>query len=153
MFFDIRETTLATVVVVRHRILRPHQTPEETISLGDLHPDAIHLGAYSDDSLIGVLSAGPEPFPNKDIARCWRSRGFAVYPDYRGRGVGSALLERIFSLLKARECSLVWGLARVSALGTFSRAGFNPYGDVFDIDRVGPHRTIVSLLGESNFDL
>jgi GNAT superfamily N-acetyltransferase len=153
MVFDIRETTLARVVHVRHHILRPHQTPEETISQGDLHPDAIHLGAYSDESLIGVLSAGPEPFPHKEVARCWRLRGFAVYPECRGRGIGSSLVERIISLLKARECSFVWGLARLSVLEIYSRAGFRTYGDVFDIDRVGPHHTIVSQLRESNFDL
>ncbi|MFB9264810.1 GNAT family N-acetyltransferase [Bradyrhizobium erythrophlei] len=153
MFFNIRETRLANVVLVRHHILRPHQTPEETISRGDLHPDAIHLGAYSDESLIGVLSAGPEPFPHKEVARCWRLRGFAVYPDYRGRGVGSALVEAIISLLRARECSFVWGLARVSVLGLYSRAGFRTYGEVFDIGHVGPHCTIVSQLRESNVDL
>lgn len=147
MFFDIKETSLATVVPVRHDILRPHQMPEETISRGDLHPDAIHLGAYSGESLIGILSAGPEPFPHKEVASCWRLRGFAVYPDYRGRGLGSALVERIISMLKARECSFVWGLARVSVLGIYSRAGFRTYGDVFDIDCVGPHHTIVSQLG------
>lgn len=150
MFFDIMEAGLANVVLVRHHVLRPHQTPEETISRGDVHPDAIHLGAYSDGSLIGVLSAGPESFPHMEVARCWKLRGFAVYPNYRGQSIGTALLERLISSLRARECSFVWGLARASALGIYSRAGFRTYGEVFDVDRVGPHYIIVSQLGESN---
>lgn len=150
MFFDIREARLPSVVLARHHILRPHQTPEETISRADLHPDAIHLGAFSDGSLIGVVSAGPEPFPHEEVTHCWRLRGFAVYPNYRGRGVGIALLERLNSLLRARECSFVWAFGRVSALRVYSRAGFRTYGKVFDVDRVGPHYTIVSQLRESH---
>jgi GNAT superfamily N-acetyltransferase len=150
MHYDIRETRLASVIRIRHHILRPHQAPEETISPGDLHPDAIHLGAYSGESLIGALSAGPEPFPHKDVADCWRLRGLAVYPHHRGQGLGAELVTRIISLLRTRNCFLVWGLARLTVLGIYSRAGFRTYGEIFDVDRVGPHQTIVSQLREGN---
>ncbi len=55
----------------------------------------------------------------------------AVLPDWRGRGVGAALLQHLLDLARSRGLVEVRLNAQVSALEFYRRFGFHPHGDRF----------------------
>ncbi|MGB6143477.1 MAG: GNAT family N-acetyltransferase, partial [Rhodanobacter sp.] len=56
----------------------------------------------------------------------------AVLPDWRGQGVGAALLRELLGLARAQGWPEVALDAQVSAIGFYTRAGFVAYGDEFE---------------------
>lgn len=51
-------------------------------------------------------------------------RQVAVYPEYRGRGIGSALVAELVAEARRRELQHAYLNARLSAVGLYERAGF-----------------------------
>ena len=66
----------------------------------------------------------------------------AVLKDWRGRGVGRALLRTFLDLATRRGLSRVTLSAQTHALGFYERAGFDVVGEPF-IDAGIPHRKMV----------
>lgn len=136
----VRRIDLRTTRQVRHDLLRPHQEPSDIVFDGDDEADTAHLGAFEDDTLVGIASVMREHPPwDPDAARAWRLRGMATVPAVRGQGYGEALLERCLAHATDRGAELVWCTARVPAAGFYRRFGFEGVGDVFDIPPIGPH--------------
>ena len=69
----------------------------------------------------------------------------AVLKDWRGRGVGRALLRTLLDLATRRGLSRVTLSAQIHALGFYERAGFDVVGEPF-IDAGIPHRKMVKEL-------
>lgn len=138
----IERVSLRDIVKVRHEVLRPNQGQRATITEVDNHPRAVHFGAVIADEIVGVVSSGPEAFPADHAAISWRLRGFAVYPQYRCQGIGTALLQALTLHLSGTECELLWAYARSTALTTYLRFGFECVGPGFDIPPTGVHRII-----------
>jgi predicted GNAT family N-acyltransferase len=69
----------------------------------------------------------------------------AVLKDWRGRGVGRALLRTLLDLAARRGLSRVTLSAQTHALGFYERAGFDVVGEPF-IDAGIPHRKMVKEL-------
>jgi len=69
----------------------------------------------------------------------------AVLKDWRGRGVGRALLQTLLDLATRRGLSRVTLSAQTHALGFYERAGFDVVGEPF-IDAGIPHRKMVKGL-------
>jgi ribosomal protein S18 acetylase RimI-like enzyme len=51
-------------------------------------------------------------------------RQVAVYPEYRGRGIGTALVARLVDLAREKDLPRVYLNARLNAVGLYERAGF-----------------------------
>lgn len=116
--------------------LRPGRLPQalELVRNGGLAGAAAHLGQYvavqpdgywlavEDDSNVvgvgGALRFGPVAFVG----------AMAVLPSHRGRGVGSAILQRTMSQATRHGCTTL--LLEATALGApvYARAGFVPCG-------------------------
>ncbi len=62
----------------------------------------------------------------------------AVLPEWRGHGVGSALLELMLGAAQARGATAVFLNAQTSAVGFYVRAGFAAEGEEF-LDAGIPH--------------
>ncbi len=65
----------------------------------------------------------------------------AVLPDWRGQGVGVALLRELITRARAQGWPQVALDAQVSAIGFYERAGFVAHGDEFE-DANMPHRAM-----------
>ncbi len=63
----------------------------------------------------------------------------ATAPDWRGRGLGTAVLDALIDHAAAHGGGLVWCNARVPARRLYERAGLVARGAVFDIPGIGPH--------------
>jgi GNAT superfamily N-acetyltransferase len=125
--------------LIRHRILRPHGTLEDCIFKGDNDEMTFHLGAFVDKRLVSVASfyfeknhLFPEPYQ-------YRLRGMATLPEYQNQGLSSALLKTAFPVIKNNQCSLLWCNAREKAVGFYSKVGFKPKGELFNVPNIGPH--------------
>jgi GNAT superfamily N-acetyltransferase len=117
---------------LRHELLRPHQRIEELAESEP--PDALALGAFEGDALVGVGLIGPEGDPG-----WWRVRGMATVPAARGRGAGSAVLEALLEHARANGAIGVWASVRTPARSLYERAGFVKASDEFEPPHIGPH--------------
>lgn len=136
---EYRPADVTAVRELRHRLLRPHQRPEELVYGGDDLPDALHLGAFEDGVLVGIASIGREAPPGSGEPHAWRLRGMATVPEARGRGIGGELLERCLAHAAERGATLVWCSARLAAEPFYRRHGFEPVRGPYDVPRIGPH--------------
>ncbi len=120
---------------LRHRVLRPGQTFEETSYPGDDLPDTVHLGAFDGDRLVGIASLYRE---GRDEPG-WRLRGMATDAAVRGAGFGAALLAACIDHVAAAGGGELWCNARMSAVGFYRRAGFEVLSEEFDVPGIGAH--------------
>ena len=63
----------------------------------------------------------------------------ATLPDYRSQGLSQALLRMAFPIIKQNFCTLLWCNARISAKGFYEKVGFEPKGEIFEVEGIGPH--------------
>lgn len=132
----IRRVTAEEVRPLRHTVLRPGQTFEETVYPGD---DAgLHLGAFDGDRLVGIASLYEEDRV-RGRAGGWRLRGMATDAGVRGTGFGAALLAGCAEEVRAAGGTELWCNARMAAVGFYRRAGFEVVSEEFDVPGIGPH--------------
>lgn len=110
--------------------VREQGVPEE-LEWDGADAQAIHLLALADpnDTQVGTARL----LPSGQIGR------MAVLPQWRGRGVGAALLRELLGIVGDGPYPPPFLNAQVSALPFYQRAGFVPVGAVFD-DAGIPHR-------------
>jgi predicted GNAT family N-acyltransferase len=133
----IRQITAEEVRSLRHRVLRPGQSFDQTAYPGD--EAGVHLGAFDDgDRLVGISSLYRED-RSGGPSRGWRLRGMATADDVRGQGYGAALLAASIAEVDAEGGTELWCNARLPAVGFYRRAGFDVVGEEFEIDGIGPH--------------
>jgi GNAT superfamily N-acetyltransferase len=132
---------------MRHRVLRPHQRPEELAVDGAADPEALHLGAFEDGDLVGVSSIARGAPPGSEDRDAWRIRGMAVLRDHRDRGIGAEMLERCVAPAAERGATLVWCNGRVGAQRFYERRGFVVVRGPWDEEHIGPHVELHRRLG------
>jgi GNAT superfamily N-acetyltransferase len=75
------------------------------------------FGAFEDKQLIGVNSGHVS-------GESFRSRGLFVFPEYRGKQVGVALLNATIDKALDYDSKFVWSMPRSKSLTTYERSGF-----------------------------
>lgn len=130
---------------LRHRILRPGQTYEETLYPGDDLDDTVHLGAFDGGRLVGIASLYREDRPGGPPGG-WRLRGMATDADMRGAGHGAALLSGCIDHATASGGSELWCNARMPAVGFYGRADLEVVSEEFDVPGIGLHVVMVRAL-------
>lgn len=91
--------------------------------------------AWAGDTPIGVARLTPDAH----IGR------MAVLPEWRGRGIGRALLRAALERARARRLPAVHLHAQTHALGFYAREGFQAEGEVF-LEAGIPHRRMTLIL-------
>ncbi|OBZ71676.1 putative N-acetyltransferase YitI [Grifola frondosa] len=132
--------TADQTIPLRHSVLWPDH-PVSHVLLPEDH-SGCHYGAFlsARDIPVAVISVFKEPLPltgtiTPEIpagTSAARFRKFACDPSFQGQGIGTKLLEHVFSIARSElKCDVVWCDARISAAGWYERRGMIRFGDTF----------------------
>jgi predicted GNAT family N-acyltransferase len=108
--------------MLRHTVFVLEQGVPERIEWDGIDKDCSH--AIAEDSAGNVIGCG-RLLPDGHIGR------LSVLPDWRGRGVGTALLGRLIALATERGHGRVMANAQEHACSFYERNGFISVGDAF----------------------
>jgi ribosomal-protein-alanine N-acetyltransferase len=105
---------------------RSYPTPwSRSMFAGELaKPASICIGAFVDDALVGYLVISR-------YVDAWHVMNLAVDPDFRRRGIGALLLDRLFEVTDdgtRRGYTLEVRVSNLDAIRLYERAGFRPRG-------------------------
>jgi len=123
---DIRVLTLADLDHIEDIEHRSYDTPwSRSMFAGELaKPASLCLGAFEGEQLAGYLIVSR-------YVDAWHVMNIAVSPDFRRRGIATALLERLFELTEDRSRRGYTLEVRVSndgAILLYERLGFTGRG-------------------------
>lgn len=136
---------------LRQALLRPGQRQDELVYPGDLEPESRHFAATVAGAVVGIASVSRQapPGAGSEGSKWFRLRGMATLPEHRGRGIGTALLERVAGYVAERGGDTMWCNARVTAEGFYRRSGFRTVGEPFELAGIGPHVVMVRAVDPS----
>lgn len=93
----------------------------------------IEIVAVDNDVIIGALVANWLSKNEIEI------RHIAVKTEFQKKAVGRHLVEALFELIKDKNSVTVQTHARSTSVGFFSKLGFNPVGDLLEVDAFMHH--------------
>ena len=134
-----RDEQRAALLDLRDTVFIQEQKVPEQRERDGLDVDCLHVLARDEDEKpIGCGRLTPQ----RKIGR------MAVLSDWRGQGVGVAMLRELVARARALGWTEVALEAQTSAIGFYEREGFQAHGDVF-FDAGLPHRSMgLSLLAD-----
>ena len=124
---------------VRHPMLRQGRPVEDCVFEGDDDLNTLHLGAFINNELIGVLSAYQKKHPLLNANKSYQIRGVAVLEKGHRRGIGSALMTQVENILAKRKVDIIWLNARINALKFYTALAYQREGEPFEIESIGTH--------------
>ena len=128
-----------TTHIVRHPVLRPGLAVGNCILPGDELKTTIHLGAYDQNTLLGVCTILDNPKNGPFTLSNGQIRGMAVRSSYQNNGVGRLLVEEAERLARSRGFEVIWMNARKGASGFYLKMGYSIEGSEFEVPIFGPH--------------
>jgi ribosomal protein S18 acetylase RimI-like enzyme len=129
----VHSVPLQQTRALRHAILRPRQSIEETLAA---EPEDAHaVGAFDGEELIAAGLIAPDP----KRSGSWRVRGMATEPHARERGAGTAVLAALLEHACAEGARRIWCNVRTPARSLYERAGFRTVSEEFELPCIGPH--------------
>lgn len=120
-----------SIRAVRTAVFIDEQRVDRELEFDDRDAFCLHLLALDGAKAIGTVRL--------DIEYGGKIGRLAVLAAHRGRGVGSALMEKLHELARARGLEALWCHAQVSAVPFYERLGYRASGPVFveaDIDHL-----------------
>ncbi len=127
---------MAALKSIRHRVFVLEQQVPEALEWDDADPVCLHALAL--DGRGNPVATG-RLLPDGHIGR------MAVAPEWRRRGVGSAILEFLIAGARRQRMAAVHLNAQTHALGFYARHDFEVHGDEF-MDAGIPHRKMTLRL-------
>jgi predicted GNAT family N-acyltransferase len=129
-------STGAALAEIRRRVFIEEQSVPEALEWDGLDEGAVHvLASDGANRPIGCARL----LPQGKIGR------MAVLPEWRGSGVGLAMLETLIALARAQGLSEVSLSAQTHAISFYEQAGFRICSEIYD-DAGIPHRDMVLAL-------
>lgn len=120
---------------IRRRVFIDEQSVPESLEWDGMDEDAVHVLALDATHAIAcarMLSGG-------------RIGRMAVLPEWRGRGVGRAMLETLIALSREQGLTHVSLSAQTHAIPFYAKSGFKVCSEIYD-DAGIPHRDMVLAL-------
>jgi GNAT superfamily N-acetyltransferase len=136
---DVRIIEPEMTYSLRHTVLRPNQSIEDSKYDTDHEKDAFHVGAFFQGKLISVASFIRENNPDFDIERQYRLRQMATLEEYRKLGAGRAVVSFAENIIKEHGFDFLWCKGRTTVQKYYEKLGFEPHGNVFDYPPIGLH--------------
>jgi GNAT superfamily N-acetyltransferase len=132
--------TSSVTLALRQRVLRPHQTIDELAGEDLPHIEPAYFAAYDGANVVGVATVDREAAPwSRSDALAWRLRQMATDEGWRGRGIGTAVLDAVIRHVAERGGGLLWCTARTPAVEFYRRSEFETRGEPWDDRVLGPH--------------
>lgn len=135
----ITTITISETFSVRHPVLRAGKPIESCHFEGDDLATTTHLGLFTDNDLIGIISIFEVKSALFDDEKQFQLRGMAVLEGHQKKGFGEKLVRHAEQYLKAENASLIWFNARLTAMEFYKKMGYTTVGEAFIIDTVGTH--------------
>ena len=124
---------------LRHSELRKGEDFSTTSYLRDDDKETFHMCYINNGKVVTCATFYPE-FTDKITAlNSYRLRGMATDYHFQRRGYARDLMQESFKELKKRDCDILWCNARLVAIDFYKSIGFKIVGEIFDIERIGPH--------------
>ena len=130
---EIRRIAARHTIALRDVALRPDLPPGGSHYPGDDAPETLHLGAFSDNTLVAVATLCREAMPGTQDTTYWRLRGMATLAEYRGRGLGRQLAQRCIAYAAEQGGACVWCTSRVATVTFYRTLGFTECTDTFSL--------------------
>ncbi|MBC7371871.1 MAG: GNAT family N-acetyltransferase [Bdellovibrionaceae bacterium] len=144
--YQISKIPTEYTIELRQRVLKPFLHPEDCINPGDDDPTTTHLGLFHERKLVSICTFLSEPHPSFNSGNPTRLRGMATLQKYRGQGFGRILLQYGFNHLRQNRSDFLWCNARSRAFSFYTTMGLFYHGEMFDLDRIGPHKVMYRSL-------
>jgi predicted GNAT family N-acyltransferase len=116
---------------IRFAVFVEEQGVPAEIELDEMDEHCVHALAFEGSEAVGTGRL----LPDGHIGR------MAVLKDWRGRGVGAALLQRLIQAARERGDAEVVLSAQVHALGFYRAHGFSTHGEVYEEAGI-PHQAM-----------
>lgn len=110
-----------TIYGIRHLVFVVEQCVPEEIEMDEYDPVATHVLAYIGDRAVGTGR----------ITREGRIGRMAVLADYRGHGIGRALLEALLDIGRRQGAPRLYLSAQTQAIPFYEKFGFVAEGPVY----------------------
>lgn len=124
---------------LRSKVLRNNASHESCIFEGDLRKNSIHIGAFSDDELVGGISIIKNNSSYKKLKNCYQFRGMCVLKNFQNKGIGNKILLEAENQCKRRNINNVWMNARIKALDFYLKFKYQDLGIRYNIKGIGLH--------------
>jgi ribosomal-protein-alanine N-acetyltransferase len=126
VMIDIRRLDLVDLSAIEAIEIRAYPTPwSRAMFASELaKPTSICLGAFEGEELVGYVV-------NSRYVDAWHVMNVAVEPGHQGRGIATALLERLFELTREDErrgYTLEVRVSNDAAVRLYEKLGFEPRG-------------------------
>ncbi|MFE6647054.1 GNAT family N-acetyltransferase [Nocardioides sp. NPDC057772] len=136
--FIVTRVPAAETYPLRALVLHGGASPESAKVAGDDHSDVATFAAKdADGTVVGSVSV----FPSTDGT--WRIRRLATAEEWRGRGVGTAVLAAALAHADDHGGGTVWCNATPAGAPLFLRAGFQQVGAPWEDPEFGPNVRLV----------
>jgi GNAT superfamily N-acetyltransferase len=146
--YTVREAAVDEIAPLRHRVLRQGLPFAEGYFKGDDFHSSRHAAAF--DSNNDARCCATLHLEEWEGEPAWRLRGMATDKEHQSRGLGTAVLQYLTTLVEAeprtpdgRPIRLFFCNARTPALDFYQRQGWQIVSDEFDIPTAGPHKKMI----------
>ena len=147
MPIEVLEIAAAETHELRRAVLREGRADAVVVFEGDELDDTFHLGVRDDGELVGVSTWLRRAYPDRPGDDAFQLRGMATVAGRQGGGIGATMLRDGCAHCAASGAVLVWARARDTALGFYTRHGFEVVGlGYVDLTTGLPHHDIVRVL-------
>jgi predicted GNAT family N-acyltransferase len=117
---------------IREKVFIQEQKVTHQLEWDGMDEKAIHFLVFNDKAAIGCARA----IVIKDHMQLGR---MAVLKEYRGQGIGSALIEKAMTTAKLNQLSAIYISAQCHAIDFYKKFGFEVTSDIY-LDAEIPHR-------------
>ena len=117
---------------IREKVFIQEQKVTPELEWDGMDEKAIHFLVFNDKAAIGCARA----IVIKDHMQLGR---MAVLKEYRGQGIGGALIEKAMTIAKLNQLSAIYISAQCHAIDFYKKFGFEVTSDIY-LDAEIPHR-------------
>ncbi len=113
-----------SLTMIREKVFIEEQKVTSQLEWDGMDEEAIHFLAFKDEKAIGCARA-------LVIEYCMQLGRIAVLKEYRGDGIGSALIEKAMTTAKLNQLSAIYISAQCHAIDFYKKFGFEVTSDIY----------------------